>query len=148
MLSHLFSFVKIFPQVICWRKFWPTPNQKLMEPLAHLPERPSCTLLTNWTPPQCFFPWMPTKSPKFLPMAPMLYLRSTRFWVFGESRWLSAKPPLVPVLIDFSQLFYQNYQSYDPVPVKINGCGYFCPYEEFYSLVEEILPESDDECFS
>ncbi|ERL84546.1 venom acid phosphatase Acph-1 [Dendroctonus ponderosae] len=46
------------------------------------------------------------------------------------------------------KLFYQNYQSYDPIPVKINGCGYFCPYEEFYSLVEEILPESDDECFS
>ncbi|XP_066254927.1 venom acid phosphatase Acph-1-like [Euwallacea similis] len=44
------------------------------------------------------------------------------------------------------KLFYQNYLEYDPIPLTIPGCNHFCPYDEFYSLVEEILPLSDADC--
>ncbi|XP_030762850.1 venom acid phosphatase Acph-1-like isoform X2 [Sitophilus oryzae] len=44
------------------------------------------------------------------------------------------------------KLFYQFYEEDDPVPVKLTGCDYFCPYDTFYSLVEDLLPESDSDC--
>ncbi|XP_066158315.1 venom acid phosphatase Acph-1-like [Euwallacea fornicatus] len=44
------------------------------------------------------------------------------------------------------KLFYQNYLEYDPILLTIPGCDYFCPYDEFYRLVEEILPLPDTEC--
>lgn len=44
------------------------------------------------------------------------------------------------------KLFFQNYERLNPIPIRIPGCDYFCPYEDFYSLVEEILPESNADC--
>ncbi|KAF7279865.1 hypothetical protein GWI33_006671 [Rhynchophorus ferrugineus] len=46
------------------------------------------------------------------------------------------------------KLFYQDYKQNEPKPIKIPGCDYFCPYDDFYQLVEEILPESDADCYS
>lgn len=45
------------------------------------------------------------------------------------------------------KLFYQNYEQQDPVPLKVSGCDYFCPYKIFYNLVEDNLPTDDTECF-
>lgn len=45
------------------------------------------------------------------------------------------------------KLFYQNYEHKHPMALKIPGCDYFCPYDDFYTLVEEILPTSDEDCF-
>lgn len=45
------------------------------------------------------------------------------------------------------KLFYENYSTSEPKLLKIPGCSYFCPFNEFINLVEEILPNSDAECY-
>ncbi|CAG9772856.1 unnamed protein product [Ceutorhynchus assimilis] len=46
------------------------------------------------------------------------------------------------------KIFYQDYSSEDPRgPLKLPECEEFCPFERFVSLVEGILPKSDEECY-
>lgn len=44
----------------------------------------------------------------------------------------------------FFQVYYQNYEGYDPIEITIPGCDHFCPFEDFYSLLEDIIPEDSD----
>lgn len=44
----------------------------------------------------------------------------------------------------FLQVYYQNYEGYDPIEITIPGCDHFCPFEDFYSLLEDIIPEDSD----
>lgn len=53
---------------------------------------------------------------------------------------------LYQFIVNLLQLFYQNYEKVDPIAIKLPACDYFCPFDQFYSLVEEILPESDSDC--
>ncbi|KAL1506808.1 hypothetical protein ABEB36_006099 [Hypothenemus hampei] len=48
------------------------------------------------------------------------------------------------------KMFYQDYQQHHPKPLKIRGCSqdYFCSFQDFYHLVEELLPDGDEECFN
>ncbi|XP_076258925.1 venom acid phosphatase Acph-1-like [Rhynchophorus ferrugineus] len=43
------------------------------------------------------------------------------------------------------RLFYGNYESFQPIPVKLPNCSYFCPYDDFLAQVAELIPE-DSEC--
>ncbi|XP_030756924.1 venom acid phosphatase Acph-1-like [Sitophilus oryzae] len=45
------------------------------------------------------------------------------------------------------KLFYQNYKNEEPIQLKLPGCDSFCPFQEFYKLVDEILPKSDEDCY-
>ncbi|XP_030762830.1 uncharacterized protein LOC115887505 [Sitophilus oryzae] len=42
------------------------------------------------------------------------------------------------------KLFYQFYEEDDPVAFSLSGCDEFCPYDDFYSLVEDYIPTDDD----
>ncbi|XP_030767717.1 venom acid phosphatase Acph-1-like [Sitophilus oryzae] len=42
------------------------------------------------------------------------------------------------------KLFYQFYEEDDPVSFSLSGCDEFCPYDDFYSLVEQYIPTDDD----
>uniref|UniRef100_A0AAR5Q1L5 acid phosphatase n=1 Tax=Dendroctonus ponderosae TaxID=77166 RepID=A0AAR5Q1L5_DENPD len=44
------------------------------------------------------------------------------------------------------KLFYQDYSTENPQALKLPGCDEFCPFHQFSSLVQDILPESDEEC--
>ncbi|ENN71935.1 venom acid phosphatase Acph-1 [Dendroctonus ponderosae] len=39
------------------------------------------------------------------------------------------------------KLFYVDYRKGSPHALSIPGCSHFCPFDQFYSLVEEILPD-------
>ncbi|KAF2882690.1 hypothetical protein ILUMI_23492 [Ignelater luminosus] len=45
-------------------------------------------------------------------------------------------------------LFYENYTRDQPRRLKVPGCGYFCPLDEFVSLLEKNLPVDDNACDS
>lgn len=47
-----------------------------------------------------------------------------------------------------SQLFYENYTRDQPRRLKLPGCDYFCPLDEFVSLLEKNLPVDDNACDS
>lgn len=44
------------------------------------------------------------------------------------------------------KIFFQNYESEDPILLTLPGCQEFCPFDDFVNLTADIIPLSDSEC--